>query len=104
MKPDDGVPCRPRLPTLFGLRVVLCLMVALGFAGCADPILESIEQIKNGVCNCVDKRCADQWLTKMPTTVATSSRAKAEALGREMLDCYAKLQTEPPTDAGSAAQ
>jgi len=77
-------------------RLVISVALALALA-CGDREVERLEQVRDTVCACKTTACADGALKTLPQTDIRAS-ARARAVARAMLDCYARLnEADRPT-------
>jgi hypothetical protein len=75
--------------------LVICVALA---AGCRDPELTQLEQIKSEVCACKTASCGEEALKRVPQNEVASTH-RSQTIAREMIDCLAKLyEAERPTN------
>lgn len=87
------------------MRVLVCLALGAAAAGCGDPQLARLSEIREDVCACKTAACGEEAMKRVPE-LAIESDHRSQKLAREMIDCMAKLYlaSRPGTEdeAGSA--
>lgn len=90
------------------MRRLFVIWVAL-VGSCGDSEVERLASIKDQVCACKDAACAETAMKQVPQHDIKSTK-RTQKLGREMLDCLAKLyaanapSTDPDHEAPAPAQ
>ena len=88
------------------VRIWLAIVVTL--AGCNDPELTSLTDIRAATCACKTASCAEQAMKRVPKT--TRSTPRTQEISRAMLDCRAKLEeaerpsTDPDAEEATATE
>jgi hypothetical protein len=67
-------------------------------AGCSDPKLARMTEVRDAVCKCQDAACVEMALAKMPGAPPRQEQ-RAQRLAREIMECVAQVGAMEPTPA-----
>jgi hypothetical protein len=82
-----------------GALVIAAALAAALAAGCRDPRLEKLREIRDEVCACKTPACADAAMKKVPQDDVKPDH-RAQVIAQEMLECLHEryLADKPSTD------